>query len=110
MTDTTPTSSATVSLEYPIMLGDTEVNELTLTKPKSGALRGLKLNDIMNSDVNAMRTLIPRICSPVITEHHVDDMDPSDFAQVVGEIIAFFMGKATMEAISEHLGADIRRK
>lgn len=105
MTDKKPVT-VTVPLETPFKLGDNEVTELTLTKPKSGAMRGLKLTEIMQCDYNAHRTLLPRICQPVITESHVDDLDPADMAALSGEIVGFFISRSSMAAISEHLGME----
>ena len=57
----------TVKLDTPIMRGKTEITEIVLRKPQSGALRGTRLQAIMDMDVGAMMTVIPRISTPVMT-------------------------------------------
>ena len=54
----------TIQLDTPIKRGKTEITEIVLRKPQSGALRGTRLQAIMDMDVNAMMTVIPRISSP----------------------------------------------
>ncbi len=49
-----------------------------LRKPQSGALRGTRLQAIMDMDVNAMMTVIPRISSPALTAQEIAEMDPAD--------------------------------
>lgn len=97
--------TVTITLETPFKLGDKDVTDLTLTKPKAGAMRGLKLTDVMQCDYNAHRTLIPRICQPVITEAHVDDLDPADMASLSGEIIGFFLTREQQGMVHEMTGA-----
>lgn len=53
----------TIQLDTPIKRGKTEITEIVLCKPQSGALRGTRLQAIMDMDVNAMMTVIP--ASPV---------------------------------------------
>lgn len=53
----------TIQLDTPIKRGKTEITEIVLRKPQSGALRGTRLQAIMDMDVNAMMTVIP--ASPV---------------------------------------------
>lgn len=53
----------TIQLDTPIKRGKTEITEIVLRKPQSGALRGTRLQAIMDMDVNAMMTVIP--VSPV---------------------------------------------
>lgn len=53
----------TIQLDTPIKRGKTEIAEIVLRKPQSSALRGTRLQAIMDMDVNAMMTVIP--ASPV---------------------------------------------
>ncbi|WP_233638599.1 phage tail assembly protein, partial [Citrobacter cronae] len=41
----------TVQLDTPIMRGKTQITEIVLRKPQSGALRGTRLQAIMDMDV-----------------------------------------------------------
>ncbi len=82
-----------VTLDQPVVRGKDSVKEITLRKPKSGELRGLSLSDLLNLDVNAITTLLPRISSPMITKDEVPEMDPADLVQIGGEISNFFIPK-----------------
>ena len=46
----------TITLDTPIIRGKTTINEVTLRKPLAGALRGTRLNAVMEMDVAAMMT------------------------------------------------------
>lgn len=50
-----------------IQLGEVLTKEFTLSEPTPGNLRGLKLQDVLTGDIDALSTLIPRICLPFIT-------------------------------------------
>ena len=39
---------ATVALEQPIMRGETKIDKVTVLKPNSGALRGVRLQPLMD--------------------------------------------------------------
>jgi len=84
----------TVDLEEPLALGDTPIASITLRKPKSGELRGLSLDDLVNADVTTILKLIPRISNPVIIEEKANELDPVDLGQIGGAIRGFFMTKA----------------
>ena len=80
-----------VTLDTPIKRGKEEIKEITLRKPKSGELRGLALADVLNMDVNALNTLLPRISSPMITKDEAQNLDPADLVQLGGEIAGFLV-------------------
>ena len=50
-----------------IQLGEVLTKEFTLSELTPGNLRGLKLQDVLTGDIDALSTLIPRICLPFIT-------------------------------------------
>lgn len=82
-----------VTLDQAISRGKESVTEVTLRKPKAGELRGLSLSDLLNLDVNAISTVLPRISSPMITKDEVLNMDPADLVQIGGEISNFLVPK-----------------
>ncbi|MGI2025593.1 phage tail assembly protein [Shewanella glacialipiscicola] len=82
-----------IILDQPIIRGKESVTEVTLRKPKAGELRGLSLSDLLNLDVNAISTVLPRISSPMITKDEVLNMDPADLVQIGGEISNFLVPK-----------------
>lgn len=82
----------TVTLEEPITRGETEIKTIELRAPKAGELRGLNNFDVIQANVTAHRTLIPRISN--ITVNEFDSLDPADLMAVQQEVIAFFMPKS----------------
>lgn len=82
--------SKTITLTTPIVRGDTTISEITVNKPKVGALRGLSLADVVKMETDTMLKLIPRVTIPALAEHEVSDMDLPDYTAVTTEIINFF--------------------
>ena len=82
---------ATVKLTRPIKRGETEINSIDLVEPNAGSLRGTRLTDLLNGDVDAVVTVLPRISAPAIQKHEINLMSARDLALVTEEIIGFFM-------------------
>jgi hypothetical protein len=80
-----------VTLDTPIQRGKDTISEVTLRKPKAGEMRGLALADVLNLDVNALATLLPRITQPIITKDDTQNLDPADLVQLGGEIASFLV-------------------
>lgn len=80
----------TVKLSTPIKRSTGDVAELTLRKPAAGELRGLKLMDVMNMDMNSLGVLLPRIVQPSITKADVDAMDLADVLDLGVAVVGFF--------------------
>lgn len=109
MTDTIPDNSpqaTTVDLNRPIRRGDQEISRITLAKPKGGALRGLNIQALVQTDYNALRTLVPRIATPQVLETDLDAMEADDLAEIGGAVVGFFMSQATKAAIWETFGTN----
>lgn len=83
-----------VKLETPIKRGETEITEVKLRQPKAGELRGLSLSDLLNLDVNAVATLLPRISDPILNKQDIDDMDVGNLVLLAGESANFFVPKS----------------
>lgn len=68
-----------------------EITEVTITDTMKqvGALRGLKLYDVMTSDVNALITLLPRVTHPRLTEAEIITMNVQDFSQFAAGVADF---------------------
>ncbi|MCC4613274.1 phage tail assembly protein [Xanthomonas perforans] len=93
----TPTFSPAIPLDQPIVRGEQTITEIKVRKPGAGELRGLKLADLLQMDVTALATLLPRISSPTLTTADVNAMDPADLVAVGQETVVFFLPKATRE-------------
>jgi hypothetical protein len=81
--------SAPIELAQPVKRGQTEVKEITLRRPGSGELRGLKLADLVQGDVNAVIRLVPRISQPTLLEQEVAALDAYDLTRCADEIAVF---------------------
>lgn len=113
MTDTIPVPPAQTGPVYsdpiplidPVRRGDTAIETIRLRKPRAGELRGLSLQDVIQTDFVALLTLIPRISEPPLTVEECDRLDPADFAEIGGTIRGFFMTKAERQAMEAYIAA-----
>ena len=80
----------TVEFDTPIVRGDLTIKEVNINKPKTGALRGMSLADIMKLDVDALIKLTPRVSTPPLAEHEVANLDPVDLMKIATAVIGFF--------------------
>ncbi|AMV07703.1 MULTISPECIES: phage tail assembly protein [Xanthomonas] len=96
----TPTFSPSIPLDQPITRGEQTITDLKVRKPGAGELRGLKLAELLQMDVTALATLLPRISSPTLTTADVNAMDPADLLAVGQEVALFFLPKAQREVVS----------
>ncbi len=83
-----------VKLDTSIKRKEKEITEIELRKPFAGELRGTKMLDIAQLDVEAYITLLPRITTPALTEAEVAQMDPADLMTIMAETSQFFVGKS----------------
>jgi hypothetical protein len=86
MSDTTVTLTAPVDRK-----GGPAITSVSLRRPDVGALRGLKLTDVLQMDVNAMLRLLPRVSTPALLPDEVATLDPADFLTLAGTVVGFFM-------------------
>ncbi|PJG82134.1 phage tail assembly protein [Caviibacterium pharyngocola] len=82
-------NATTIKLTHPIKRGDKEYFEISVIKPTVPALKGLKMLDVMQSDVTALTVLLPRITQPMLHKNDFDTMEISDFVELVGAAIGF---------------------
>ncbi|KAF1719798.1 phage tail assembly protein [Pseudoxanthomonas wuyuanensis] len=83
-----------VALDEPLRRGDQEITGVTLRKPRTGELRGVPLAQLLQLDVGALQTVLPRITTPTLTAHDVGNLDPADLLAVATVLSGFFMTKA----------------
>ncbi|MDD9341743.1 MAG: phage tail assembly protein [Providencia heimbachae] len=81
-----------ITLSTPFKL-DTgaEITEITITDTMKqvGALRGLKLYDVMMTDVDSLIKLLPRVTSPRLTEKEISTLPIADFAELAQGVANF---------------------
>ena len=86
-----------VTLQAPIVRGATEISVLRLRRPKAGALRGIKLFELLQMDGGALMALLPRITEPPLVAHEVNNLDPADLVAIGSEVIGFLVPEQTLE-------------
>ncbi|KGD83525.1 UNVERIFIED_ORG: tail assembly chaperone E/41/14-like protein [Pantoea allii] len=91
----------TVTLDTPIQRGKTEIKEIVLRKPQSGALRGVRLQALMEMDVNAVMAVLPRVSAPALTAQEVNEMDPADLLALSVEVVTFLLPKSALSAFPQ---------
>jgi len=81
----------TITLTTPVKRNGKEITEVTITEAmkQTGSLRGLKLYDVMTSDVDSLIKLLPRVTSPSLTEVEVVMLNVQDFSQLASGIADF---------------------
>lgn len=82
-------NSNIVILDNPIMRGEQKIEQVTVTKPNAGTLRGVSLASLANSDVDALIKVLPRMTYPALAEHEIARLDASDLMQFAAEVIGF---------------------
>lgn len=80
-----------IPLSEPIRRGKTEIAEISIRKPKSGELRGLSIQELMNARVSAVLDILPRITMPPLTAAEVAELEPEDLSACAGAVIDFFL-------------------
>ena len=83
--------NTTIELSKPIKSGDTKIKTIDVREPTSGELRGLKMLEIVQLDVDAFGILLPRICAPTLTSADIKQMHPRDLLQLM-TAVANFLG------------------
>lgn len=94
MTEQVNKTSAVVALDEPIVRGETEITSVTVRKPKSGALRGVRLVALMDMDVTAMTEVLPRITDPALTKPEIMAMSLGDLLNMSIEVVNFLLPKS----------------
>ena len=81
----------TVNFDEGFKRGEQTVTEIVIRKPKTRALRGLTLINVLQLDVDTLAKLAPRITTPTMSENDVYDLSPSDLTKLSKEVIGFFV-------------------
>lgn len=84
----------TVVFETPLKRGESEIKQVELIKPTAGSLRGVRLADLCQSDVDSLLTVLPRITLPSLTKTECNALDPIDLISLGGKVIGFLQTKS----------------
>lgn len=93
-------NTETVTLDSPIVRGETTIETIAIRKPMAGELRGVSLVELMQMDVLALRKVLPRITTPSLTDIEVGRMDPADLVQCGVVVTGFLLTKSAKQAAS----------
>lgn len=104
MTDATPVANTArptemVELDTPIMRGTTRIDTITVRKPYTSDLRGLKSPEIIQGDVDAAIKLLPRITEPMLTPLEVANLEPEDLLSFQNVVASFLLTRKMKEAL-----------
>jgi hypothetical protein len=80
-----------ITLIKPIERGDDIIEQVEIREPSAGELRGVRLSDLLNGDVDALVTVLPRITIPILQKHEVNALGAQDLATLAGEVMGLFM-------------------
>ena len=83
-----------ITLEVPIQRGEQTVTDITLRKPSAGELRGLSLVNLIQMEVTALTTVLPRITTPALTSEEINRLDLADLMQLGSEVAGFLVPKS----------------
>ena len=85
-------TSKIITLTNPILRGDKQITEIIVNKPSVPALKGLKMFDVLQMDVDALQVLLPRVTSPVLHKADFATMEVADFTELSAAAVGF-LGK-----------------
>ena len=89
----------TVKLARPVKRDGGDVAEVTLVEPNAGSMRGLKQGDILEMNVTAMLSLLPRITRPALQPSELEVMGPRDFLELSKATVLFFVTSGELEEL-----------
>ncbi|USI72732.1 phage tail assembly protein [Sphingomonas morindae] len=82
-------ATVSVPLDVPLKRGDTRIETVLLRRPGPGALRGLRLLDLVQADTDAMFALLPRITEPTLHAADLEALDIADFVELSNQVAGF---------------------
>ncbi len=85
-----------MKLQTPIQRGETQIDDVEIRKPAAGELRGVSLVELLQMDVGALITVLPRITTPSLTAQEVAALDPADMLTMGGSVSSFLLPKAAL--------------
>lgn len=92
--DTTSQNTETVQLDTPIQRSAGAVETIVVRKPNAGALRGISLAELLQLNVSALVTVLPRVTEPTLLKQEVEAMDPADLVALGTAVAGFLLPKA----------------
>ncbi|WP_279458949.1 phage tail assembly protein [Actinobacillus delphinicola] len=95
----TKNNTKIVAFDKPLMRGKLEIQEVELIEPTVNTLKGLRVLDVLQLDVDAYTTLLPRITNPALTPAEISQLSPADFISLCTECVSFFAKEKDQTAV-----------
>lgn len=92
----TEKTETVVVLDAPITRGNNSITEVVVRKPQAGALRGIRLQALLEMDVESIMAVLPRVTTPAISKAEIIQMDPADLIQLGMELVTFLLPKSAL--------------
>jgi hypothetical protein len=88
----------TIELDHPFSRGDVTISSVGVRQPAgTGWLKNVKLFDLMQFDVAALTTVLPRITDPALTEQEIrTKLHPADLFQIGSAVVNFLLPKSAL--------------
>lgn len=87
-----------ITLTNPITRGENQITEITVNKPTVPALKGLKMFDVLQMDVDALQVLLARVTTPVLHKSDFVTMEVADFTELAAAAVGFLGKNSEVEA------------
>lgn len=87
----------TVTLETGFKRGNDIIKSVDLRKPTTGDLRGIRLFELAQMEVDSLIKVLPRITIPSMIEAEIRQMDPADFLLLAAEVAGFLSPKQSTD-------------
>lgn len=84
-------TTQTLKLTKPIVRGEKQITDIALHTPNVSAMRGVSMRALLDINVDALVTVLPRISDPKLTEQEVDKLDLPDLLQAGILVASFFL-------------------
>ena len=91
---TAPGIPVGIPLDTPIQRGGQTITHVQVRKPNAGALRGISLAELLQLNVSALVTVLPRVTEPTLLKQEVEAMDPADLVALGTAVAGFLLPKA----------------
>lgn len=90
-----------VDLDEPIVRGEQTISKLRIRKPGAPEMRGLSMLSLIQMDMVAVQTILPRISDPILTAADIVKMDGADLFAAATEIAGFLLNRSQREAFPQ---------
>lgn len=88
-----------VTLEAEIVRGKTKTHQVILTRPKTRLMGNISQIELMNQNVRALTTILPKMTTPTLLKEEYGSMSWADSSLLGTAVSLFFMTSAQRKAV-----------